>query len=83
MLGGTSLGLGSALPACESGATPSSEPVQPRASAAGAQREPVANDPVLGLVKLGAPPWPESDPVHPRSSGRFAIHPNGRKERGV
>jgi redox-sensitive bicupin YhaK (pirin superfamily) len=34
-------------------------------------------------TQFGGWPWPKSDPVHPRDSGRFAIHANGRKERGV
>jgi len=63
LLAGTSLGLGSALPACESGAAPSAEPV-PRQAAASAAQPPLAaaGDPILGLVKLGAPPWPTFDP---------------------
>jgi hypothetical protein len=30
---------------------------------------------------FGGWPWPSSDPVHPRSEGRFAVHADGRKER--
>lgn len=78
LLAGTSLGLGSALPGCESGAPPSSEPVT-RQAAAGA-----ASDPVLGLVKLGAPPWPTFDPflfcVHHRDhypAGNTRLGPVG------
>jgi redox-sensitive bicupin YhaK (pirin superfamily) len=48
LLAGTSLGLGSAL-GCESGTVPGAEP-HPDA------------DPILSLVKLGAPPWPTFDP---------------------
>ncbi|MEO8178057.1 MAG: pirin family protein [Deltaproteobacteria bacterium] len=86
LLAGTSLGLGSALPACESGATPSSEPVQRRAATAGSAQKAVSpaalpNDPVLGLVKLGAPPWPTFDPF------LFCVHhhdhyPAGNAELG-
>jgi len=85
LLAGTSLGLGSALPACESGATPSSEPVPRRAATAGAAQKAVSNalpnDPVLGLVRLGAPPWPTFDPflfcVHHRDH-----YPAGNAELG-
>jgi quercetin 2,3-dioxygenase len=34
-------------------------------------------------TQFGGWPWAKTDPVHPRDSGRFAIHANGRKERGV
>jgi redox-sensitive bicupin YhaK (pirin superfamily) len=34
-------------------------------------------------TQFGGWPWPKSDPVHPRDSGRFAIHADGHKERGV
>jgi redox-sensitive bicupin YhaK (pirin superfamily) len=34
-------------------------------------------------TQFGGWPWPTSDPVHPRRSGRFAIHADGRKERGA
>jgi redox-sensitive bicupin YhaK (pirin superfamily) len=34
-------------------------------------------------TQFGGWPWAKSDPVHPRDSGRFAVHANGRKERGV
>jgi redox-sensitive bicupin YhaK (pirin superfamily) len=34
-------------------------------------------------TQFGGWPWTKSDPVHSRDSGRFAVHANGRKERGV
>jgi redox-sensitive bicupin YhaK (pirin superfamily) len=34
-------------------------------------------------TQFGGWPWPKSDPVHSRDSGRFAIHADGRKERAV
>jgi len=34
-------------------------------------------------TQFGGWPWPKEDPVHPRQSGRFAIHANGKRERGV
>jgi redox-sensitive bicupin YhaK (pirin superfamily) len=34
-------------------------------------------------TQFGGWPWAKSDPVHPRDSGRFAVHANGRKERGA
>jgi redox-sensitive bicupin YhaK (pirin superfamily) len=34
-------------------------------------------------TQFGGWPWPKSGPVHARDSGRFAVHANGRKERGV
>jgi redox-sensitive bicupin YhaK (pirin superfamily) len=34
-------------------------------------------------TEFGGWPWPKSDPVHARDSGRFAIHADGRKERAV
>jgi hypothetical protein len=33
-------------------------------------------------TQFGGWPWGASDPVHPRDSGRFAVHADGRKERG-
>jgi len=33
--------------------------------------------------QFGGWPWPKSDPVHARDSGRFAIHADGHRERGV
>jgi hypothetical protein len=33
-------------------------------------------------TQFGGWPWPSDDPVHPRSEGRFAIHADGRVERG-
>jgi len=83
LLAGTSLGLGSALPGCESGATPGSltpggvtpksEPVKQPGSPPAAS---TANDPVLGLVKLGAPPWPTFDPF------LFCVHHHDRYPAG-
>ena len=32
-------------------------------------------------TQFGGWPWPTSDPVHPRDSGRFAKHSDGREER--
>jgi redox-sensitive bicupin YhaK (pirin superfamily) len=32
-------------------------------------------------TQFGGWPWPGEGPVHPRDSGRFAIHADGRKER--
>lgn len=29
---------------------------------------------------FGGWPWPNEAPVHPRSSGRFAVHPDGRRQ---
>ncbi len=29
---------------------------------------------------FGGWPWPTDDPVHPRTAGRFALHPDGRDE---
>jgi redox-sensitive bicupin YhaK (pirin superfamily) len=29
---------------------------------------------------FGGWPWPSDDPVHPREEGRFALHPNGRRD---
>lgn len=29
---------------------------------------------------FGGWPWPTDDPVHPREAGRFAVHPDGRRE---
>jgi redox-sensitive bicupin YhaK (pirin superfamily) len=34
-------------------------------------------------TQFGGWPWPKSDPVHSRDSGRFAIHADGRKERAT
>jgi redox-sensitive bicupin YhaK (pirin superfamily) len=34
-------------------------------------------------TEFGGWPWPKADPVHARDSGRFAVHADGRKERGV
>jgi len=34
-------------------------------------------------TQFGGWPWPKEDPVHARQSGRFAIHANGKRERGV
>lgn len=34
-------------------------------------------------TQFGGWPWAKSDPVHTRDSGRFAIHANGRREKGV
>src|SRR5690606_30382764 len=34
-------------------------------------------------TEFGGWPWPRSGPVHPRDSGRFAIHADGRKERAT
>jgi hypothetical protein len=34
-------------------------------------------------TQFGGWPWGQSGPVHARDSGRFAVHANGRKERGV
>src|SRR4051812_7244199 len=69
LLAGTSLGLGSALPGCESGATPGSvtpggvtAKSEPTKQAGARPAGSAPNDPVLGLVKLGAPPWPTFDP---------------------
>lgn len=31
-------------------------------------------------TQFGGWPWPSDDPVHDRSAGRFAIHPDGRRE---
>lgn len=32
--------------------------------------------------QFGGWPWADSDPVHPADSGRFAVHADGRRERG-
>jgi redox-sensitive bicupin YhaK (pirin superfamily) len=32
-------------------------------------------------TRFGGWPWPSSAPVHPRASGRFAIHADGREEK--
>jgi hypothetical protein len=34
-------------------------------------------------TQFGGWPWPSSEPVHPRSEGRFARHADGRTERPV
>ncbi len=31
-------------------------------------------------TRFGGWPWISDDPVHPRSAGRFAVHPDGRRE---
>jgi hypothetical protein len=67
LLGGTSLGLGTALGACESGAAPSIEPsADPaRTLAHGAPKSGASagqSDPVVELVRLGSPPWKTFDP---------------------
>jgi hypothetical protein len=31
-------------------------------------------------TQFGGWPWPSSDHVHPRNTGRFAVHADGRKE---
>jgi redox-sensitive bicupin YhaK (pirin superfamily) len=33
-------------------------------------------------TQFGGWPWPSDGPVHPRDAGRFALHPDGRRERG-
>jgi redox-sensitive bicupin YhaK (pirin superfamily) len=70
----STLGLGSALPGCESGPAPSAEPGQRGASHAATAR--AANDPVLSLVQLGAPPWPTFDPF------LFCVHHHDRYPAG-
>ncbi len=79
---GTSLGLGTALGACQSGPAPgvsmAPDPDRSGGSAAQAGSAPEArartngDDPVLELVRLGAPPWPTFDPflfcVHHRDT---------------
>ena len=67
----TTLGLSTALPACESGAAPSAEPGRRTAS-----QSATAADPVLSLVKLGAPPWPTFDPF------LFCVHHHDRYPAG-
>src|SRR6188768_3225356 len=85
LLGGTTLGLGTALQACDSGPAPSAT-----LSREGPARQAGALDPILGLVRLGAPPWPTFDPflfcVHHRDvypAGNAALGPTeslaGRK----
>jgi hypothetical protein len=32
-------------------------------------------------TQFGGWPWGASGPVHPKDSGRFAVHSNGKKER--
>jgi hypothetical protein len=32
-------------------------------------------------TRFGGWPWPSTGPVHPRESGRFAVHADGRRER--
>jgi redox-sensitive bicupin YhaK (pirin superfamily) len=32
-------------------------------------------------TRFGGWPWSDTDPVHPRDQGRFAVHANGRRER--
>jgi redox-sensitive bicupin YhaK (pirin superfamily) len=83
LLGGTTLGLGTALPACESGPAPSaslSAEVPSRAAVAPKSADPTS-DPILGLVRLGAPPWPTFDPflfcVHHRD-----VYPTGNAALG-
>ncbi len=34
-------------------------------------------------TQFGGWPWSKDDPVHERNSGRFALHADGRKERGA
>lgn len=34
-------------------------------------------------TQFGGWPWAKNDPVHTRNSGRFAIHADGRREKGV
>jgi hypothetical protein len=34
-------------------------------------------------TQFGGWPWPDADPVHPRDEGRFAVHADGREERGT
>jgi redox-sensitive bicupin YhaK (pirin superfamily) len=79
LLGGTSLGVGSALAACQSGPAP-----EPRATpgAASAKHVAIAGDAILELVPLGAPPWKTYDPflfcVHHKDdypSGNPALGP--------
>lgn len=31
-------------------------------------------------TQFGGWPWPSPDPVHPREQGRFALHPDGRRD---
>ncbi|HEU4583372.1 MAG TPA: pirin family protein [Polyangiaceae bacterium] len=61
----STLGLSTALPGCESGPAPSAEPRRSASHAATG-----TTDPVLSLVKLGAPPWPTFDPF------LFCVHHN-------
>jgi quercetin 2,3-dioxygenase len=60
LLGGTSLGLGSALGACQSGPAPEARAVP--GGAAAANRVPIQGDPIIERVPLGAPPWKTYDP---------------------
>ncbi|HKO94961.1 MAG TPA: pirin family protein, partial [Polyangiaceae bacterium] len=96
LLAGTSLGLGTALPGCDSGPAPSTVPSKETPARAGAARpgtgspearasgaaDPSAAGPILGFVRLGAPPWPTFDPflfcVHHRDvypAGNAALGP--------
>jgi quercetin 2,3-dioxygenase len=63
LLGGTSLGLGSALGACQSGATPGvAIAVEPAGDRAPQTLTTTAAAPIMELVPLGAPPWRTFDP---------------------
>jgi redox-sensitive bicupin YhaK (pirin superfamily) len=85
LLGGTSLGLGSALAACQSGAAPSPEPragAAPAAAlpgaAAGTAKESALSiaDPILQWLPLGSPPWKTFDPF------LFCVHHRDEYPRG-
>lgn len=75
LLGGTSLGLSSALGACQSGPTPSVRPEPARTSTSAARSKP-SSDAVLGVVPLGRPPWPTFDPF------LFCVHHDDRYPAG-
>ncbi len=68
LLGSGSIGLGTALLGCESGAAPAvnigaeSQRSSGAASSAGKPQAAHDNDPIAGVLPLGAPPWKTFDP---------------------
>jgi quercetin 2,3-dioxygenase len=85
LLAGTSLGLGSALAACESGSASLTLSADPKRTTSGAvpsappkaqAAAPASASPILALVPLGRPPWPTFDPF------LFCVHHNDRYPTG-